>query len=330
LLSNELPGREAKTFTDILNSRARTHADKRGYVFLRDGEDEEESLTFGQLHQAALAVAARLSSLGQAGERAILLYPPGLSFIVSFFGCLYAGIVPVPVSVPSRRTGLEIVRGIALDSGAKWLLSASPLLEKFGADLEADPHIRQLPRFNTDEWRTQASGVDALRSSDPAGPALLQYTSGSTGTPRGVIVTHSNLVNNHREYAASLGQDERSVMVSWLPMFHDMGLGTVLWALWLGVPCILMAPTAFLQQPARWLKAISRYRATWSGGPDFAYDLCARRLSAAEREGLDLSSWNVAFNGSEPVRAATLDHFAEVFAACGFRRECFHPVYGLA
>jgi len=167
-------------------------------------------------------------------------------------------------------------------------------------------------------------------SADPSQIALLQYTSGSSGTPRGVIVTHANLVDNQRQIARSFGHDEDTIAVSWLPMFHDMGLGTVLGAAWAGCHCVLMSPQAFLQSPARWLEAISRYRATSSGGPDFAYDLCARRISAAQRGSIDLSSWTVAYNGSEPVRATTLERFCEAFAGCGFKSAAFQAVYGLA
>jgi acyl-CoA synthetase (AMP-forming)/AMP-acid ligase II len=330
ILSTRAEEATPKTFVDLLQIRSATHADRRGYVFLRDGEEEDASLTFGQVYARARAAAEELLALGAAGKRVVLLYPPGLDFVVAFFGCLMAGVVPVPVSIPNRRSGFETTGGIAVDSGASWILSSRWLLSKVGDAFALDPRIDAIPRLASDEWPQQPAGNRELPPINPADLAVLQYTSGSTGRPRGVMVSHANLFRNHGEYEASLGRDEGAVMVSWLPMFHDMGLGTVLWALWLGVPCVLMAPTAFLQQPLRWLKAISRYRATWSGGPDFAYDLCIRRIAPSEREGLDLSSWRVAFNGSEPVRAATLDRFADSFAHWGFQRESFHPVYGLA
>jgi acyl-CoA synthetase (AMP-forming)/AMP-acid ligase II/alkylation response protein AidB-like acyl-CoA dehydrogenase/acyl carrier protein len=328
-LSIESPGRKANTFTDILHSRAETHADRRAYIFLRDGEEVEAYLTFGQLHRRALGIAERLMALGTTGDRAVLLYPPGLEFIASFFGCMYAGIIPVPASVPNRKRGLEIVRGIAVDSGARWLLSSGPLLHKFQEELDEDSGLRALPRCNTEEWREPSDGFTPVKS-EANDVALLQYTSGSTGMPRGVVVTHANLWANQSQIEESFQHDETTVVLSWLPMFHDMGLGTVLQALWLGVQCVLMSPFAFLQKPARWLRAISQYGATSSGGPDFAYDLCVRRIGEEEREGLDLSTWRVAYNGSEPVRAATLARFTEAFSGCGFRRKAFHPVYGLA
>jgi acyl-CoA synthetase (AMP-forming)/AMP-acid ligase II/alkylation response protein AidB-like acyl-CoA dehydrogenase/acyl carrier protein len=329
LLSNASPGRKANTFTDMLLSRAAAHGDRRAFTFLRDGELEEATLTYGELHRRALAVANELSSICKRGDRAILLYPPGFDFIVSFFGCLYAGVIPVPVSVPNRKRGIEIVRGVVIDAGAQCILSVDALLSKFGEILALDPALGRLPRFETENWTLSGNPAQSPQS-QPDDIALLQYTSGSTGSPRGVVVTHANLVDNHQQHALCFGHDSSTVAVSWLPMFHDMGLGTVLGALWLGVECVLMAPTAFLQKPVRWLQAISRYGATSSGGPDFAYDLCVRRITREESAGLDLSSWRVAYNGSEPVRASTLNRFSETFAPYGFKREAFHPVYGLA
>jgi acyl-CoA synthetase (AMP-forming)/AMP-acid ligase II/alkylation response protein AidB-like acyl-CoA dehydrogenase/acyl carrier protein len=330
LLFIESSGREANSFTDVLVSRAQTHADRRAYVFLRDGEDEEATMTFGQLHGRALAVAEQLMSLSKPGDRAVLLYPAGLEFIVTFFGCLYAGVIPVPVTVPNRRRGFEIVSGIAQDSGARWILSTGSLLDKFDELLEAEPELAALPRLDTDQWPTRANALRAPLARAAADTGLLQYTSGSTGSPRGVVVTHANLIDNQKQIEQSFQHDQDTVILSWLPMFHDMGLGTVLQALWMGVHCVLMSPSAFLQKPSRWLRAISRYRATSSGGPDFAYDLCVRRVSAEERAGLDLSSWRMAYNGSEPVRATTLRRFSEAFGPFGFKSSAFHNVYGLA
>ncbi len=181
---------------------------------------------------------------------------------------------------------------------------------------EVDPRLAE-------QWEEPAA--------DPSTPAFLQYTSGSTALPKGVIVTHGNILHNEAMIRAAFGQSEESVIVGWLPLYHDMGLiGNVLQPLAAGATCVLMPPLAFLQRPVRWLQAIHRYRATTSGGPDFAYDLCVRKVGPEQRAGLDLSSWKVAFNGAEPVRAETLDRFAEAFAPCGFRREAFYPCYGLA
>ncbi|MEY2929893.1 MAG: hypothetical protein RL033_642, partial [Pseudomonadota bacterium] len=327
------------TFPEVLDDWATKTPDRRAYLYLSDGEKEDVSLNFVQLRDATREAARRLSLLAQPGDRVILFYPSGLDFIVAFLGCLQAGIIAVPVSVPNRKRGLEIVAAIARDSGARYLLSVGSLLTRYESDLAADDTLTTLTRVDTGSWTfATASGVGQGRSEkelpptlvSPDMPALLQYTSGSTGVPRGVIVTHGNLSNNHLEQQRCLHHDENTVVVSWLPMFHDMGLGTILQALWVGGTCVLMSPSAFLQKPVRWLNAISHYRATLSGGPDFAFDLCTRSTSQSERDALDLRCWRVAFNGSEPVRSATLVRFNEVFARNGFRWEAFHPLFGLA
>jgi acyl-CoA synthetase (AMP-forming)/AMP-acid ligase II/alkylation response protein AidB-like acyl-CoA dehydrogenase/acyl carrier protein len=310
----------------VLDERATGRRDQIAYTFLRDGEAESGSLTFGELRQRSMALGARLAPL--KGERAILLYPQGLEFIVAFFGCLYAGVVAVPASLPNRKTGREVLGRIVTDSGAKAILSTGTLLDQLRDDIATDSTLSPLSCLDTGRL-VAISGPWTPPVIESGSLALLQYTSGSTGSPRGVAVTHANLTVNQRQIEQCFG-DVESRIVSWLPMFHDMGLGIVLQATWAGGSCVLMSPHAFLQNPRRWLQAISKYRATVSGAPDFAFDLCARRIRREECAGLDLSSWNVAYNGSEPVRAATLDRFAETFASCGFRREAFHPVYGLA
>lgn len=318
------------TFTEVLTRQARRIPDALAYTFLRDGEEIAESITFAELRTRARAIAARLSALGKPGDRAILLYPSGLEFLAAFFGCLYAGVVAVPVSMPHRTRGLATVRGIIADSGAKWILCAESVDGKLEHDFAEEPVLAAMPRFITDEWRTEPKQGWAEPTITPEHITLLQYTSGSTGSPRGVMVTHRNLVHNQHCLATSFGNHEKTVALSWLPMFHDMGLGTSLAAVWLGVHCVLMSPSAFAEKPLRWLQAISRFRATYSGAPDFAFELCARKVTDEQRAELDLSSWEVAFNGSEPVRAATLDSFMSAFASTGLRPEALRPCYGLA
>jgi acyl-CoA synthetase (AMP-forming)/AMP-acid ligase II/alkylation response protein AidB-like acyl-CoA dehydrogenase/acyl carrier protein len=303
--------------------------DAIAYTFLPDGEETSTSLSFGELHRRALAVCGRLTALGAYGQRALLVYPQGLEFIVAFFGCLYAGVIAVPASLPNRKHSREALSRVATDAGAKWLLSTGDLLERLAAELGAPADAPRLACVDTESCEPEMGPVERA-AVVPSELALLQYTSGSTGLPRGVAVTHANLVDNQRQLTSSVGHDASSPIVSWLPMFHDMGLGTVLHGAWLGARVVLMSPRGFLRNPRRWLWTISEYRATTSGGPDFAYDLCARRIAAADRAGLDLSCWRVAYNGSEPVRAATLDRFSEAFSASGFRRESFRPLYGLA
>jgi acyl-CoA synthetase (AMP-forming)/AMP-acid ligase II/alkylation response protein AidB-like acyl-CoA dehydrogenase len=313
----------------MLDVRASTSPARVAYTCLRDGEAESGTLTFGALRQRALAVAARLSALGVSGHRAILLYPQGPEFLVAFFGCLYAGVVTIPASLPSRKKGLESLRRIAADSGATWILSTRESIGEVAGDISADPALGSVSCLYPEE--ADAPGVDWRPPPiDPGSLALLQYTSGSTGLPRGVAVTHTNLVENHRQMEESFDHDESTVIVSWLPMFHDMGLGALLMTVWSGAHCVLMSPGSFIQNPRRWLATMTRYRGTTSLAPDFAYDLCARRVGDSERSGLDLSHWRAAVNGSEPVRASTIERFAQAFGSCGFRRTAFQPGYGLA
>jgi thioester reductase-like protein len=317
-----------RTLTEALDEATHRAGDHIAYRFLRDGETETGSLTFGHLRDRALGVAARLTSRGACGDRAILVYPQGLEFLVAFFGCLYAGVIAVPTHVPGRKSRLDVLRRIAVDAEAKWLLSTGSLLEQLALEIADDPVLGPLPSLDT-EAALEGPGSPPPPAIRPEGLALLQYTSGSTGSPRGVAVTHANLAANQRQIELCFDDDE-SRLVSWLPMFHDMGLGTVLQAVWAGGSCTLMSPQAFLQGPRRWLQAISKYRATVSGAPDFAFELCARRVHHEDRVGLDLRTWRVAYNGSEPVRAATIERFARAFSSYGFRRDAFHPVYGLA
>jgi amino acid adenylation domain-containing protein len=321
-----VPPSQPSSFTEVVRRRAELHGERPAFTFLADGEREAARLSYAALDAAAQAVAAELQARGLAGERALLLFPPGLDFVAAFLGCLYAGVVAVPAYPPRPgRSGARLA-GMLRDASPRAALTTAALLPRVAREVAATATplaTDTLAAALADRWRPPA-----LRSSDLA---FLQYTSGSTAAPKGVMVTHANLLANEAAIARAFAQSEESVVVGWLPLYHDMGLiGNVLQPLWSGGSAVLMAPLAFLQRPRRWLAAIGRYRATTSGGPDFAYALCAARLPPAERAGLDLTSWRVAFDGAEPVRAETLDRFAEEFAPCGFRREAFLPCYGLA
>ncbi|HYU30925.1 MAG TPA: amino acid adenylation domain-containing protein, partial [Thermoanaerobaculia bacterium] len=314
---------------DLLRRRSTQPGDAPAFVFLADGEVEVERLSWRELDGRARAVAAALQASCGPGDRALLLFPPGLDFVAAFFGCLYARVVAVPAYPPRPRRDDPRLRGIVRDAGPAVVLTTSGLAAGAVQLIERTPELaeaRWLATGNLPEagsWEGPQPRPDEL--------AFLQYTSGSTAAPKGVMVSHANLAHNERMIQAAFGQDEESVVVGWLPLYHDMGLiGNVLQPLWSGGRCILMSPAAFLQRPRRWLEAISRYQATTSGGPNFAYDLCVRRVGPAEREGLDLSSWRVAFNGAEPVRAGTIERFAAAFGPCGFGRDAFFPCYGLA
>src|SRR5215203_472431 len=319
------------SLVELLRVRAVERPETRAYTFLADGEDEAERLTYAELDARARALGAWLQRQGAAGERALLLFPPGLEFVTAFFGCLYGGTVAVPAYPPRSPRMLPRLRAMAGDARPKVVLTTRALLANAEAMAGRLPELAGARWLATDDLK--AGLAEDWRDPGAAGGTLafLQYTSGSTSLPKGVMVSHGNLLHNEEMIRQAFGQSERSVCAGWLPLYHDMGLiGNVLQPLYAGAPCVMMSPMAFLQRPMRWLQVISRYRATTSGGSNFAYDLCARKAGPAELEALDLSSWELAFNGAEPVRAETLDRFAEVFAPCGFRREAFYPCYGLA
>jgi acyl transferase domain-containing protein/glutamate-1-semialdehyde aminotransferase/acyl-CoA synthetase (AMP-forming)/AMP-acid ligase II/surfactin synthase thioesterase subunit len=321
------------SLVDLLRHRARHQPERWAYSFLLDGEEEEQRYTYAELDAQARAIAALLQRHCARGDRALLLYPPGMEFVAAFFGCLYAGVIAVPAYPPDpmrlART-LPRLRSIVSDCQPGAVLTTSALLALTPALLEQTPDLAALRWLATDE---PGGSADVWREVAPAREelAFLQYTSGSTASPKGVRVSHANLLSNEALIQRAFETHEGTICLGWLPLYHDMGLiGNVLQPLYTGFPCVLMSPLHFLQRPSRWLRAISRYRATLSGGPNFAYDLCARRITPEEREGLDLSCWELAFNGAEPLRAETLQRFAESFEPYGFRREAIFPCYGLA
>lgn len=319
------------TLVDLVRHRARYQGEDIAFTYLVDGENEQIHLTNRELDRQARAIGAWLQSLDLVGERALLLYPAGLEFIAAFFGCLYAGVVAVPVYPPRRNRSLARIQAIADDAQAKVALTTDSVLARVEPLIDETPHLKQLtwlatshiPEGIEDKWDPPDVHGDTL--------AFLQYTSGSTGTPKGVMLDHANLLHNSALIAYAFEHTRSGLGVFWLPSYHDMGLiGGILQPLYVGRPNILMSPMAFLQKPFRWLSAISRFGGTTSGGPNFAYDLCVRKITAEQKQTLDLSSWTVAFNGAEPVRAETIEAFCEAFGPCGFRREAFYPCYGLA
>ena len=320
-----------QTFIELLRSKSLRHPDRLAYTFLLDGESEEKKLTYGELDRQARAIAARLQELELEGQRVLLLYAPGLDYIAAFLGCLYAGVIPIPAYPPRNNQSLLRLQMIHGDAQAAAILTTLPV--KLRAELLFDnvPDLKILSWIVTDTLDIGWAETWTPPEIDGSSLAFLQYTSGSTATPKGVMVSHDNLLHNERNIQELFQQTEDSVIVGWLPFYHDMGLiGNVLQPLYVGSSCVLMSPVAFLQRPFRWLQAISRYQGTTSGGPNFAYELCSKRVTAEERATLNLSSWQVAFNGAEPIRHETLERFAATFAGCGFKRESFYPCYGLA
>lgn len=319
------------TLVDLLRARAHEQPEQRAYTLLVDGEAEEVHRTYGELEQQVRAIAAGLRDLGAAGGRALLLCPPGLDYVAGFFGCLYAGVTAVPAYPPRPNRSLERLQAIVDDAQATLALSTArsiAALERRAVDGPVLEGVRwlavdRLPDGAESSWREPELTPETL--------AFLQYTSGSTGTPRGVMVSHANVLHNLGVIARSYRLTPSERGVTWLPPYHDLGLvGGLLTPLFLGFPAAIMSPVAFLQRPARWLHAMTRYHATVSVGPTFAFDLCVRRTRPEEREAFDLSAWAVACIGGEPVRHEILERFVEVFSPRGFRREALGPGYGLA
>ncbi|NJM66277.1 MAG: fatty acyl-AMP ligase [Acaryochloris sp. RU_4_1] len=320
------------SLVDLLRYRAAHQPDQQGFTFLVDGETETLHLTYAELDTKARAIAAALQSVCTPGDRALLVYQPGLEYICAFFGCLYAGVIAVPIYPPRPNRSLTRLQSVIADSHAIVALTTHSILSKLERQLIDAVDIRALRWLATDSIDITQS-CQAWQEAHPGGHelAFLQYTSGSTATPKGVMITHHNLLHNLELIYQSFEHSPESQGVIWLPPYHDMGLiGGILQPLYGGFPVVLMSPFIFLQSPIRWLQAISRYQATTSGGPNFAYDLCLRKIKPEQLHDLELSSWQVAFNGAEPISAQTLQDFATTFKPCGFRSEAFFPCYGLA
>jgi acyl-CoA synthetase (AMP-forming)/AMP-acid ligase II len=319
------------SLVDMLRLRASDQPEKIAIIFLKDGEEEEIPITYAELDRRARMIAAKLQELEGAGERALLLYPPGLEYIAAFFGCLYAGVIAVPAYPPRMNRPAPRIQAIVADSSAVIALTTPEILDSMEKRFEHAPDLESLEWVDTDEiplgleeeWQPPELTPDTL--------AFLQYTSGSTSTPKGVMLSHGNLLHNLEQIRPSFKVNQDDTVISWLPSYHDMGLiGSILGSIYFGAKLVLIAPLDFLQRPLRWLKAISKYKATVTGGPNFAYDFCIDKVKPEQMAALDLSSWRTAFSGAEPVRLETMKRFSEKFAVCGFRIEAFYPCYGLA
>jgi acyl-CoA synthetase (AMP-forming)/AMP-acid ligase II len=317
---------------EVVQARATTHTDRAAFTFLTDGERDEQILSYGELDRRARRIAAKLQALLRPGDRVLLLCPPGLEFIEGFYGCLYAGAVAVPAYPPDPTAPgrIERIDAIARDCRPSAILSVQLVADARELIVRYAPALAELPIVTS-----QAEGPDesafAPLSIGPHDMAFLQYTSGSTGNPKGVMLTHGNLLQNQEMIREKMPQDSDGMVVGWLPLFHDMGLiGLVNYTAYIGIRCVLMGPEKFLRRPMRWLEAASRYRATLTGAPNFGFDLCVNKSTPEERAALDLSSIEILFNGAEPIRAETLDRFATAFAPSGLRAEAFMACYGLA
>lgn len=323
----------AGTLVDLLRRHASAFSDRRVYTFLADGESESGTLTYSQLDAAASAAAAVLLESAAPGDRAILLYPVGLEYIIGLFGCLYAGIIAVPAYPwkTDRRSGARI-RTMIEDCRPRLVLTSERLRDSAAAaigELACDPAPPLVIATDQAPASHRAAVLQPVITPDVL--ALLQYTSASVADAKGVRITHANLMANQKMIREAMSHDEESHFVSWLPPYHDMGLvGNLLQPLYLGSSCVFMPPSAFIQKPVRWLAAISKFGARTSGAPTFAYDLCVKRISPEQHPEVDLSRWTVAYCGAEAVDATVFERFCSRFAASGFRREAFYPCYGLA
>lgn len=316
---------------DLLRYRALHQSNQTAFTFLQDEERLESTLTYQQLDAKARSIAVYLQNISTPGERILLLYPPGIDYIAAFFGCLYAGLIAIPLYSPRNNRKMSRIQSIMEDSQAQIALTNHQSLINVQTLLSHTPDLKKLQWLATDKIDENLADQWESKSVSSVSIAYLQYTSGSTSTPKGVMISHENALFNSAEIAISWRTSADSILVSWLPHFHDFGqIYGVIQPIYNGFPCIFMSPASFTQKPIRWLKAISDYKATHSGAPNFAYDLCVDKIKPEQRENLDLSSWEVTVNGAEPVRKQTLEKFYQTFAPYGFRWSTFYPGYGLA
>lgn len=316
------------TLVDVLQWRGSNQPHKTAYIYLTDGESEEQTLTYSDVDQQAKAVATSLLENGLEGKNVLLMYHSGLEFISAFFGCLYAGVTAIPVYPPKKNSHSLRLDSIISSSFAKAILTTDKIKT---TKKESSIALESLPWISTDTIKISNSKSYKKPKINPNDTAFLQYTSGSTSEPKGVMITHKNIMENERMIKNAFEHNASSIVVGWLPIFHDMGLiGNLLQPAYAGIPYIQMAPKAFLEKPVRWLQAISKYKATTSGGPNFAFEHCLHKIKDDKLKGLDLSHWKVAFNGAEPIQAQTLKRFSKKFSQCGFKESSFFPCYGMA
>jgi acyl-CoA synthetase (AMP-forming)/AMP-acid ligase II/thioesterase domain-containing protein/acyl carrier protein len=353
---------QSRFFVQAICDRVASSPETLAYTFLKEGLYRAESITLGKLDRKARAIAAVLQAHCTKGDRVLLVYPQSIEAIAAFLGCLYAGVVAVPAPAPETtrlKRVLPRLEAIAADAGANVVLSSTKILQAregwqftahsdvqplhgrpclwlhyrltSGRFTESAPQLTALPWIATDklpptlatQWQAPDLQGDTL--------AYLQYTSGSTSTPKGVMLDHDNLMGHLAALQRAGGYTTESVTVTWMPYFHDYGLVEgMLLPLYNGTPCYLMSPTAFIKRPLRWLTAISRYRATHSQAPNFAYAYCVRRIAPEDCADLDLSHWQAAGNAAEPINSEVIDEFCAAFTSCGFQRQAFAPAYGLA
>lgn len=314
---------------EILRLHAQQQPNKRAYIFLNERGEEVDELTYADLYSQSIAISKKLRNNFRPGDRALLLFEPGLDFITAFFGCLYANIIAVPVNPPRRKRVQESTKNIILDCRPSVILTTEVMLTSSQQSIEEVCGKLNYIIVERVKQGTASETLDFTCKSEST--AFLQYTSGSTSSPKGVMVSHKNLISNQEMIKKAFGHDHNSTFVGWVPHYHDQGLiGNILQPLFIGATSILMAPMSFLRNPLLWLYAISQYKAHTSGGPNFAFEACTAKAEKAPITDLNLKEWKIAFNGAEPIRYDTMRRFSEVFSPFGFCPESFYPCYGLA
>jgi acyl-CoA synthetase (AMP-forming)/AMP-acid ligase II len=315
----------------ILDQRVSQTPERLAYIFLKDRENQAQTITYQQLSQISQRIAAKLQSLIPPGARALLLYPQGLEFITAFLGCLSAGIIAVPAYPPKRNQKMSRLIAIIEDCQPQIILTTSSLLENIQSKIKDFLNLSIIQFLATDNLNDDEDCEFHFPEISGNSLAFLQYTSGSTGSPKGVMISHDNIAHNSVYIQKAFQLTEKSVSVTWLPSFHDMGLiDGVIQPLYTGFLGVIMSPESFLKNPILWLQAITKYRGTHSGGPNLGYELCVQRITSEQQKSLDLSSWVSAYNGAEPIRRKTLDNFINKFQSSGFKSQYFYPCYGMA
>ncbi|RCJ19548.1 hypothetical protein A6770_05225 [Nostoc minutum NIES-26] len=321
-----MSSRHLNSLIDKLLLRAKNQGDRPLYYFLDTRGREYAHLTYASLLTAVQQLATWLIDKTASGDRVAIQLPTSPEFVITFFACLYTNRIPVPLSSPNRKHNCEHYQRIFTDCDASLIVTDASVRDLFDKEgLSTSLPIQIFPSLETLD--SLLSPID--RQSNEIG--FLQYTSGSTSFPKGVIVSHENIIANQKMIQRTFGHSSNSIGLAWVPLFHDMGLiGSIFQPLYVGFPCYFMSPMTFLQRPKLWLKTISDKKVTTTGGPNFAYDLCVKRIDPASLAELSLSSWDVAYNGAEHIKLQTLEQFSNTFAPYGFKKSAFLPCYGLA